>query len=103
MDGKKVVIYRNSDIERIVAFIPKGHLHVRVLIETKDKVIVLQEATVNALIRAYVNVAFHPKKRVVELKCYKLEDKKRGFAEYQLLESSRREEEILGEIEWYFK
>lgn len=97
---KDVVVYRNEDIERVIAFIPPGHMHVRVLIETKDKIIVFQEATIAGIIRAYVNVGMHPYKKALELQCTRLrkDSRKIGFAEYQLIESNRSEKSILDEV-----
>lgn len=97
---KDVVVYRNEDIERVIAFIPPGHMHVRVLIETKDKIIVFQEATIAGIIRAYVNVGMHPYRKALELQCTRLgkDSRKIGFAEYQLIESNRSEKSILDEV-----
>lgn len=99
-DKKNISVYRNEDIKRIIAFIPPGHMHVRVLIETKDRIIVFQEATVAGIIRAYVNVGMHPYRRALELYCTRLEkdSRKIGFAEYQLIESNRSEKSILDEV-----
>jgi len=97
---KDVIVYRNEDIKRVIAFIPPGHMHVRVLIETKDKIIVFQEATIAGIIRAYVNVGMHPYRKALELQCTRLgkDSRKIGFAEYQLIESSRSEKNILDEV-----
>ena len=98
---KSLKIYRNEDIVRIVAFIPPGHYHVRLLIETKDQIIVFQEATVAGIVRAYIDVVTHPIRKAIELKSTLIEKRvrKHGYAEYQLIESNRSEEEVLKEIE----
>jgi hypothetical protein len=93
-----VSIYRNEDIIRIVAFIPPGHKHVRLLIEAKDQSILLQEATTPAIDRAYVNVTTHPTRRVVELTGGYVDSGKNGYARYQLIESGRGEDEVLAEV-----
>ncbi|UNQ73006.1 hypothetical protein [Infirmifilum sp. NZ] len=92
-------VYRNEDVKRVVAFVPRGHKHVRVLIELADAAIVLQEATVAGIVRAYIDVALHPSRRAVELVSRRLEERKSGFAEHQLVESGRDEDEVLREIE----
>ena len=97
---KDIHIIRNDDVIRIIAFIPPGHHHTRLLIELGDRVLVLQEATVSALVRAYVNVALHPTRKVYECltKTMSKKEKKLGFARIQLLETNRTEEEVLNEI-----
>lgn len=101
MTEKEVHVYRNEDIKRIIAFIPRGHLHVRVLIETSDKIMVFQEATIAGVIRAYINVAMHPYRKAVELKSIRLSknSRKLGFAEHQLIETNRLDNDILDEVE----
>ncbi len=98
---KVVKVYRNEDVKRIIAFIPRGHMHVRVLIEFKDQVIVLQEASIAGILRAYINVHTHPYNKAVELVSKRVpkEARKVGYAEYQLLETSKSEKEILDEVE----
>jgi len=92
-------VYRNEDVKRVVAFVPRGHKHVRVLIELADAAIVLQEATVAGIVRAYIDVTLHPSRRAVELVSRRLEERKSGFAKHQLVESGRDEDEVLREIE----
>ena len=96
---KPVRVYRNEDVERIAAFIPRGHMHTRLILVLKDQVIVLQEATVAAIVRAYASVALHPSRRAVELERRRLAkgERKPLFAEHQLVETNRAEEEVL---EW---
>jgi hypothetical protein len=91
-------IYRNEDVKRIVAFVPPGHMHVRIYIEFTDQSIIPQEATVSAIIRAFVNVSHHPIRRAYELVNVKLEDRKYGYAEYQLIETPRSDEEVLRDV-----
>ena len=91
-------IYENKDVKRIIAFIPPKHLHTRLYVEFKDQSIVIQEATLAAILRAYINVAQHPIKRAYELESVKVKDRKPGYSEYQLIESGRDEEEVLKEV-----
>jgi len=101
LDLEKVKIYRNEEVTEIIAAIPRGHYHVRLAIVLNDQVIVLQEATVAAIVRAYSFVAIHPTRKGVILRCKKLEkhEKKHGFAQYQLIEEPDSEEEAINMIE----
>ena len=92
-------LYPNESVKRIIAFIPRGHLHTRLVIELEDQTIILQEATVAAIVRAYASVAMHPTRRAVELASRRLEERKPFYAEWQLVETGRREEEVLSEAE----
>jgi len=55
-----VRVYPNEKVRRVVAAIPPGHKHVRLVIELEDQTIVLQEAAAAAIARAYVDVVTHP-------------------------------------------
>jgi len=98
--SKPVRVYKNEDVKRVVAFIPPGHRHVRIVIELEDQVIVLQEASAAGVIRAYIDVVTHPTRRVVELVSRRLPEelRKQGYAEFQLVESGRSEDEVLREM-----
>jgi len=74
-------------------------MHARLVLELEDQVLVLQEATVAAIVRAYASVALHPTRRAVELVSRRLGrgERKPLFAEWQLVESGRGEDEVL---EW---
>jgi hypothetical protein len=98
MRHSDIHIFRNSDVKRIIAFIPKGHRHIRLYIETGDKAYVFQEATIDAIIRAYINVVTHPTNKAVELVLHKIDNRKKGYAEYQHLESRRGDEQIINEM-----
>lgn len=94
----KVRLYPNEGVRRVVAAIPPGHKHLRLLIELEDQTIVLHEATVAAIARAYVDVVTHPTRRAVELIGRTVEDAKSGYAKHQLVESGRGEHDILAEV-----
>ncbi len=98
-NDEKITIFSNRDVRRIIAFIPEGHRHIRVYIEAGEWKMVFQEATVAAIVRAYIDVKTHSKRNVVELISKKLDERKPGYAEYQLVESGREEKDILKEIE----
>ncbi|MEM1848209.1 MAG: hypothetical protein QXH70_03710 [Thermofilaceae archaeon] len=92
-------VYRNEEVKRVIAFIPRGHTHTRLILELNDQTLILQEATVAAIVRAYVSVAAHPTRRAVELVQARLAERKPKYAEHQLVESNRPEEEVLAEAE----
>uniref|UniRef100_A0A7C4FHD1 Uncharacterized protein n=1 Tax=Ignisphaera aggregans TaxID=334771 RepID=A0A7C4FHD1_9CREN len=97
--GVNLKVYRNSDVLKVVGFIPPGHTHMRLAIVLRDQVIVLQEASVAAIVRAYVDIVTHPTRKAVEFTQVRLsgDSKKPGYAEYQLIESNRSEDEVVGE------
>jgi len=95
----KLIVLRNEDVKRVLIGVPRGHKHLRVVIELSDgSKLVFQEATIANITRAYVSVITHPLRRGLELVGAKLEKRKRGFAEYQLVESSKDEESIIDEV-----
>ncbi|MCP4869763.1 MAG: hypothetical protein GY898_13710 [Proteobacteria bacterium] len=93
------LLLRNRSVHRVVVGVPEGHTHVRARIETSSgDVIMLQEATLAALCRAYVDVTTHPRKHAVELVSASLTDGKDGFAQWQLLEAATAEEQLRAEL-----
>ena len=79
--------FRNSDIKSVTVGIPDGHRHLRTVIETEKGSFVLQEATVAAIVRAYTTVKTHPQTKGVRLEGAETEDRKKGYAPYQLVET----------------
>ena len=78
---------RNEDIKEILVEIPEGHKHIRTKITLQDDTeLVLQEAAIANITRAYITVKTHPQKESVKLKGRQLTDKKDGYADWQLLE-----------------
>jgi len=78
---------RNEDIKEILVEIPDGHKHIRAKITLQDDTeLVLQEAAVANITRAYITVKTHPQKKSVKLKGRQLTDKKDDYADWQLLE-----------------
>jgi hypothetical protein len=78
---------RNEDIKEVLAEIPEGHRHIRTRIVLQDDTeLVLQEAAVANIVRAYITIKTDPLKTTVRLKGQKLQDRKEGYAEWQLLE-----------------
>lgn len=99
----RVRVYRNEDVKRVIAFIPKGHTHARFILELDDQTVILQEATVAAIVRAYISVVAHPTRRAVEFVQAKLTERKPTYAEHQLIESGKLEAEVLAEAEEIWK
>lgn len=78
---------RNDEVEAIVAEIPQGHRHLRTTLTLADgSSITFQEATVAAIVRAYVAVKTDPLRSRIVLSGRRLKERKAGFAEWQLLE-----------------
>jgi hypothetical protein len=85
--GGKTLVLRNEDVTRIVAEIPAGHRHLRTTVTLADgSSLTFQEATVAAIVRAYVAVKTHPVRTRVALTGSRQNGCKRGYAEWQLLE-----------------
>ena len=83
------LILANADIVEIEVAPPAGHRHLRTTITLQDgRRIVLQEATVANLVRAYIDIKTHPQKEAVRLVGHEftVEERKEGFAGWQLLE-----------------
>jgi len=94
---KEIRFIRNDDVDRVLIGVPEGRKHLRFCMKLKDgSVLVFQEATVANILRAYTTIKTHPTVRALELKMRPLATKtlKEGFAEYQLLETSKKSEEI---------
>ncbi|HTP64383.1 MAG TPA: hypothetical protein VMJ66_03250 [Geobacteraceae bacterium] len=81
------VVLRNEDVAELIAEIPEGHQHLRTTLRLADgSSITFQEATVAAIVRAYVAVKTDPLRRRVALAGRTVPDRKEGYAEWQLLE-----------------
>ncbi len=81
------MVIKNEDIKELIVEVPEGHKHLRTIIVLKDGTeSVFQEAAIANLVRAYITVKTHPSINRVNLKSKKLEEKKKGYAEWQLLE-----------------
>lgn len=86
------MIIKNEDIREVVIEVPEGHRHVRTTIVLGDGTeLVFQEATMANLLRAYVTVGTHPTKSRVKLEGRKVVNRKKGYAEWQLLEEEGAE------------
>lgn len=87
--SKQQRILANAEIAEIVLAPPPGHQHLRAVIKLRSgEEIVLQEATVANLVRAYVGIKTHPQATGCRLVGRELAEgeRKDGFAVWQLLE-----------------
>ncbi len=93
---------KNADIKRLVVGIPDGHSHIRAAIETRDgDQIILQEATLAAIVRGYTTVKTSPTAYAVEFESAVVPERKKGYADHQLVESAKSDAQTrveLGEI-----
>jgi hypothetical protein len=79
----------NGDVLELELAVPPGHHHLRAVLRLRDGgEVVLQEATVANLVRAYVDLKTHPFRESVCLAGRELNasQRKEGFAAWQLLE-----------------
>jgi len=81
------MLIANEEVKELTAEIPEGHKHLRTTIELHDgRSFTFQEATIANLVRAYITVKTHPQRRKVRLSRRKLDFRKEGYAEWQLVE-----------------
>ncbi|MDK2373255.1 MAG: NUDIX hydrolase [Candidatus Korarchaeota archaeon] len=93
------MVIRNRDVERVLMAVPRGHKHMRVMLELSDgSLMVFQEATMENIARAMVEVEMHPQRRAILLKGRELASRKEEYDRYQLLEEEVPEEEIEEEV-----
>ncbi len=84
------MMIKNIEVVRVIAEIPPGHRHLRTTVILADGTeMVFQEATIANIVRAYIGVKTHPKTRRIELTGKLLEERKDGFAEWQLVEEGQ--------------
>src|SRR5512143_619087 len=89
------ILLRNEDIESAILAVPEGHRHLRLALTTRDgQTIVLQEATVAAIVRAYTTVKTHPQMRAVKLISVQPDGLKEGYAKDQLIEVAADDEVV---------
>ena len=82
------MIAKNEDVVELIAEIPEGHKHIRTTLKFQDgNELTLQEAAVANIVRAYVSIKTHPVTSRVVMKSRKLEERKEGYAAWQLIES----------------
>ena len=82
----------NEMVKEVLMDVPDGHKHVRTKIILQDNTeIVFQEATIANIVRAYITLKTHPKNTSIRLRGQHLESKKKGFADWQLMEDRGEE------------
>ncbi len=85
------MVIRNEDIKELALEVPEGHKHLRAVLVLEDgEEIVLQEAAIANLVRAYITVKTHPTTFRVVLKGKRVDGRKEGYAEWQLMESEEQ-------------
>ncbi len=93
------LLLRNRHVARVVVGIPEGQEQIRARIESDGgDIITLQEATLAALVRAYLSVSTHPQRKAVELRSMAVEESKEGFAMHQLMEVPSEEGSLRAEL-----
>ena len=76
-----------DEITALVAEIPAGHQHLRTTLTMADgSTLTLQEATVAAMVRAYIAVKTDPARTRVVMHGREVPARKPGYAAWQLLE-----------------
>ncbi len=81
------MIIQNDEVKEIIVEIPDHHKHIRIRICLQDETeLTFQEATIANMVRAYITVKTHPQKHGIRLRGKALSEKKKGFAEWQLVE-----------------
>jgi len=81
------MIIPNEAVRELIAEIPEGHTHIRTTFILQDgSEFTFQEATIASLVRAYITVKTHPSVKTARLRGRILEDRKDGYAQWQLLE-----------------
>ncbi|MCO4770138.1 MAG: hypothetical protein KDA24_08925 [Deltaproteobacteria bacterium] len=93
------LLLRNRGVRRVLVGVPEGEERVAARIETASgDVITLQEPTLAALARAYLQVTTHPTLRGVELVATAVSERKDGFGEVQLLDGGSPESAVRAEL-----
>ncbi|MEW6218994.1 MAG: hypothetical protein AB1634_05585 [Thermodesulfobacteriota bacterium] len=89
----------NRAIAEAILAVPAGHRHLRLALRLADgSTLVLAEAAVAAIVRAYTTVKTHPQVLGLRLRGVPLDERKPGFAEHQLLEVAGSAQELAEEM-----
>jgi len=97
-------IARNEDISSLLMAVPTDHTHLRLAVQFRTgETLVLQEAAVAAIVRAYTSVKTHPVRRAVKMVSIPITDRKKGYAEHQLIETDAPDDEVEAEMTGLFK
>lgn len=90
----KVKSPKIEDVEECLLAVPRCHRHLRLALRYGDEVLILPEAVVAVVVRAYLTVQTHPQRRAIHLVAREVPNAKHGFAARQLLEQETPDEEI---------
>jgi len=86
---------RNAQVQRILLGVPRNHKHLRAVLElTNGTKLVLHEATLASIVRAFLSAKLNPVQDAVELIGTKLMERRAGFAEYQLLATEKASKRV---------
>jgi len=87
-----------NEVTRVLVGTPSKHKHIWTLIELKsgDKII-LREAEMSNIVRAFIHILTHPITQGIELQAQTVRGKE-GFALTQLLETKRASEAVCDEL-----
>lgn len=98
-NGPRILAIRNRDIKRVLIGPPRDRRHLRTIMFLDNGVVlVFHQATVENLARGMISITTHPLRRAVSLKSMRIDGRKEGYAEYQLLEEEIDEDEIISRI-----
>ncbi len=102
---KKIRVIRNQDVMRLLVGTPSRNEDIYAVFELKDEFLVFQSATIHNLERGFDWVYQHPKLTSIEMVTHRLRkgERKEGYEEYQLLETTKTEKDVQKEIDALFK
>jgi hypothetical protein len=90
---------RNTQVQRILLGIPCNHKHLRAVLELTDgTTLILHEATLASIVRAFLSVKLDPVQDAVEFLGTELAERRVGFAEYQLLMTEKTANQVKTEL-----
>jgi hypothetical protein len=96
---KKVTHLSTDAVDRLLFAIPATHKHYRLaLITRENECLILSEAVVAAVVRAYVGIKTHPLLTGIEMTSVTLPSPKEDFANHQLLETEKSSAAIQAEL-----
>ncbi len=96
---EKVIRLSSQNVMQLLFGIPENHQHCRLVLKTDQSgTLVLSEALVAAIVRAYATIKTHPTRSGIEMTATLISDGKPDFASWQLLETDKPDSDIQREI-----
>lgn len=90
-----VIRLSTQNVTQLLFSTPENHKHCRLVLKTdQSSTLVLSEALVAAIVRAYVTIKTHPKRSGIEMTTALISDGKPDFASWQLLETDKPDSDI---------